>query len=167
MDLKETILLGIGRNGLDFSINADAALTEKITCAIQKQDWNFMEKSAASTTAKAKEETTYVRSMNGHLDAIMRMRQSRAVTVLMPEHTRFAFVKKIFKKCNMATTRFQEEFNTAALDAACALAEYALDADQRIKRLKESHQRLENIIHRMMLEQERLRKTVEELKRDR
>lgn len=162
--LRDSILSGIGR-GIDFSVNRDEALTAQIAEAIRREKWSGVSKNVPA--ARPKQTRNYVRSMNEHEDAVSRMRANRDVTVLMPPHTRLAFVKKTFKKLNMVTTRFQQDFNAASLDAASALAEYALDADKRIKLMQEKLDAQNRIIERLMAEQEKLRKTVEELKRER
>ena len=164
--LKDRILSGIGRNGIDFSVNRNDALTGRIADAISAEKWRDMSKKVITPAAGGRTAPEYIRSMNEHTDAVTRMRANKDVTVLMPPHTRLAFVKKTMKKLNMATTRFQQDFNTASLDAASVLAEYALDADRRLKLTEEKLEQQNKIIERLMLEQEKLRKAVDELKRE-
>lgn len=151
-------------SGAEFSINGSTALTDRISLAILNEDWQAL-KEKAGVEAPKPAKPRYRKDMNEHADALARMRANRDVTVLMPPHTRLAFVKKVFKKLNMATTRFQEDFNSASLDAAAVFAEYAIDAEKKISAQQKQITEQGEIIERLMIEQEKLRKIIEEIKR--
>ncbi len=164
--LREGLLECMKRDGAAFSVNGDAVLTRTLHGRMSSRDWDALKRTAAGSirrTAKPR----YKKQMNEHADAFIRMNANKDVTVLMPPHMRLAFVKKTVKKLNMATTRFQEDFNVASLDAVYALAEYAADADRRLTEQERLIERQTDIIERLMREQESLRKAVENLRRER
>ncbi len=176
MSLKENILSGIGAESHAFTVNGSGAITDRIASAVSAEDWAALDAAMGNTVVK-KRRPAYIRTMNEHVDAVSRMSANRNVTVLMPPHTRLAAVKKVMKKLNMTTTRFQEDFNTASLDAVSALAEYAIEADRRINDLTEENEALradvedkareqKELSERMIAELEKLRKPVEALKKE-
>ncbi|MBQ4061881.1 MAG: FkbM family methyltransferase [Christensenellaceae bacterium] len=134
---------------MNFTVNGDKDIDRQICAKIEATDWDEIKKNNNKTyrTAGAITMRTDEKQIDNavifdtHKEALERMRMNKDITVLMPEHTRFSFVKRVIKKLMKVSTRYQQEYNNAAIDVIEAL----------LIRLKEAEKR--NAENRLLIEE--------------